>query len=89
MAHVSANPAPERLRDSSGREMASRVGVARPAQDSHFGVDLLDLPLFALIEEDTAVASLTAQAVHDSLPLRGVIMPRSFEGSAMSPEWRF
>ena len=54
--------------------MASRFGVTRPAQVSYFGVDLLNLPLFALIEEDTAVASLTAPSVHDSLSLPGVIM---------------
>ena len=55
--------------------------------DYYFGVDLPNMPPFTFIENDGVVKAPTAKYKYD--PSEGVVMPRTFDGNAMAPGWRF
>lgn len=55
--------------------------------DYFFGVDLPNLPPFTFLENDRVVTQPTARYKFE--PSAGVVMPRSFEGCPMAPDWQF
>lgn len=55
--------------------------------DYYFGVVLPNMPPFTYIENDRVVVQPTAKYKWD--PNEGTVMPKSFDGSPMAPDWKF
>ena len=63
------------------------AGPTERGFDYFFGVDLPNLPPFTFIENDR-VATLPT-AAYKYHPDQGVVMPKSFVGAPMAPDWQF
>ncbi|QDT63378.1 sulfatase family protein [Calycomorphotria hydatis] len=55
--------------------------------DEYFGVDLPNMPPFTFIENNRTVPLPTAE--YDFDPTEGHVMPRTFDGSPIAPDWKF